>query len=168
MGERKLNSIKNKNMSRVERQRLQSDIWGAYWSQCYIPLSFFLLFFTSPWKGKNWNRDSDVAESVLFPSEKGCITQEVQDRGFFMLFWSYLFQFHWPWQTARCLHTLMTLCVVLGSLVVAAQTQTLFVSIPDSKRIKEAAARLLFLPFMTHTRTNMPILPHFCNHRTHW
>lgn len=42
MWKRKLNSIKNKNMSRVERQRLQSDIWGAYWSQCYIPLSFFL------------------------------------------------------------------------------------------------------------------------------
>lgn len=128
-------------MSRVERQRLQSDIWGAYWSQCYIPLSFFSAFFTSPWKGKNWNRDSDVAESVLFPSEKGCITQEVQDRVFFMLFWSYLFQFHWPWQTARCLHTLMTLCVVLGSLVVAAQTQTLFVSIPSQFPTPSASKR---------------------------
>lgn len=159
-------------MSRVERQRLQSDIWGAYWSQCYPPLLF------SPLSGKGrieteiqmWRR------VFCFPLRRAASLRKFRT-GFFFFSCSFeaiFSSFIGHDRQLDSLHTLMTsnhwrvkerrarfisgCCTDANSLRVYSQ------SIPDSKCIKEAAARLLFLPFMTHARTNMPIFLH--NHRT--
>ncbi len=66
-------------MSRVERQRFSQTYGEHIGHNATTPP--FLLF--SPLSGKGRTvTEIQMWRSVLFPSEKGCITQEVQDRGF--------------------------------------------------------------------------------------
>lgn len=70
---------------------------------------------------------------------------------------------HWEWKNA-----------VLGSLVVAAQTQTLFVFLPRvySKGPTQSASKrpqhVCFSRLSWHARTNTPVLPIFCKNTGHF
>ena len=91
MSGEKPNSAKNKNISWVERQRQKSDIWGAYWSQCFDHTNatfslFCLTLFFSFWNRKNYYKDSDVVEGVLFPLKRAASLRKFGKVSFFSFF----------------------------------------------------------------------------------